>query len=94
MTDNKNNVQQLQQVAQEAFAEAPSLYVNGFVNGLGATDAYIVFQTNGQTSLVMNMSLSLAKTLAQSLNAQIERFEQQTGQTILTMQQLSNREVS
>jgi hypothetical protein len=90
MTQAENNTQQLQQVAQEAFENAPSLYVNGFVNGMGATDTYVVFQTNGQTSLVMNMSLSLAKTLGQSLIAQIERFEGQTGQTVLTMQQLSN----
>jgi hypothetical protein len=82
---------QLQQVAQEAFENAPSLYVNGFVNGMGATDTYIVFQTNGQTSLVMNMSLSLAKTLGQSLITQVEQFEKQTGQTVLTMQQLNAR---
>lgn len=82
----------LQQVAQEAFEKAPSLYVNGFVSGMGATDTYVVFQTNGQTTLVMNMSLSLAKTLGQSLLAQIERFENQTRQTVLTMQQLSGRE--
>jgi hypothetical protein len=91
MAEN-TKIQQLQQVAQEAFENAPNLYVNGFVNGLGATDAYIVFQTNGQSTLVMNMSLSLAKTLAQSLTAQVERFEQQTGQTVLTMQQLNSRE--
>lgn len=85
-----NNVQELQQVAQEAFEKAPSLYVNGFVSGLGATDAYIVFQTNGQTSLVMNMSLSMAKTLGQSLQSLVEQFEKQSGQTVLTMQQLGN----
>ena len=88
---SENKIQQLQQVAQEAFEKAPSLYVNGFVNGLGATDTYIVFQTNGQTTLVINMSLSLAKTLGQSLLAQIERFEKQTDQTVLTMQQLNSR---
>ena len=91
---SENKIQQLQQVAQEAFEKAPSLYVNGFVNGLGATDTYIVFQTNGQTTLVINMSLSLAKTLGQSLLAQIERFEKQTGQTVLTMQQLNSRPTS
>ncbi len=91
MNQTKNNAQPLQQVAQEAFENAPSLYVNGFVSGIGATDAYIVFQTNGQTTLVMNLSLSLAKTLGQSLTTQVERFEKQTGQAVLTMQQLTNQ---
>lgn len=91
---SENKVQQLQQVAQEAFEKTPSLYVNGFVNGLGATDTYIVFQTNGQTTLVVNMSLSLAKTLGQSLLTQIEHFEKQTGQTVLTMQQLTSKQTT
>ncbi len=89
-----NHVQELHQVAQEAFEKAPSIYVNGFVSGLGATDAYIVFQTNGQTSLVMNMSLSMAKTLGQSLQTLVEQFEKQTGQTVLTMQQLGGGKTS
>ena len=84
-----DNVQELQMVAQEAFEKAPSLYVNGFVSGLGATDAYIVFQTNGQTALVMNMSLPMAKTLGQSLQNLVDQYEKQTGQTVLTMQQLN-----
>ena len=81
--------QQLQQIAQDAFAQAPTTYISGFVSGLGATDVYHVCQTNGQTTLVINMSLSLAKTLAQSLAGLIEQFEKQTGQPVLTMQQAS-----
>ncbi len=84
-----NNNMNLREVAQEAFEKAPSLYVNGFVSGLGATDAYIVFQTNGQTTLVMNMSLSMAKTLGTTLQNLVKQFEGQTGQTVLTMQELN-----
>ncbi len=81
--------EQLQKIAQDAFAQAPTTYINGFVSGLGATDVYLVCQTNGQTTLVINMSLSMAKTLAQSLTGLIEQFEKQTGQPVLTMQQAS-----
>ena len=44
---------------------------------------------NHSTTLVINMSLSLAKTMAQSLAGLIEQFEKQTGQPVLTMQQAS-----
>jgi len=90
MAQPDGNIPQLQKIAQEAFENAPSLYVNGFVNGMGATDAYLILQTNGQTSLVVNLSLSLAKTLGQSLLDQVERYEKQTGQTIFTMQEIAN----
>ncbi len=81
--------QQLQQIAQDAFAQAPTTYISGFVSGLGATAVYPVCQTNGLTTLVIYMSLSLAKTMAQSLAGLIEQFEKQTGQPVLTMQQAS-----
>lgn len=90
MMPTNDGPQQLQQIAQQAFEQAPSLYVNGFVNGMGITDTYLVLQTNGQTTLVVNMSLSLAKTLGQSLLTQVERFEKQTGQSVLTLPELSN----
>ncbi len=89
---NPSSTQQLQQLTQDAFEKAPSVYVNGFVNGMGITDTYLVFQTNGQTTMVMNMSLSLAKTLAQSLLNNLNRYEQQTGQKILTMEEITNNQ--
>lgn len=80
--------EELQRIVEAAFAESTTLYMNGFVNGLGLTDAYVVLQTNGRSVAVVNMSLSVAKTLGQNLLAMIERFEQQTGQPIPTLDEL------
>ena len=80
--------QQVQAIVERAFAEAPALYANGFVNGLGATDAYLVLQVNGRSAAVVNMALPVAKTLGQSLLAMVDSFEQETGQTVPTLDQL------
>ena len=83
--------QQLQRIIETAFAEAPALYANGFVNGLGLTDSYLVLQANGRSVAVVNMSLSVAKTLGQSLLAMVESFEQATGQEVSTLDQIQNQ---
>jgi len=69
------------------------LYANGFLNGIGLTDAYLILLANGRSVGVVNMSLSLAKTLAQNLSVMVEEFEKQTGETIPTLDELQNRDV-
>ncbi len=82
------SVHALQQMVDTAFAEAPFLYANGFVNGLGLTDAYIVLQANARPVAVVNLSMSVAKTLGQNLLAMIESYEQHTNQTVPTVDEL------
>lgn len=82
------SVQELQQMVNVAFAEAPFLYANGFVNGLGLTDAYMVLHANARPVAVVNMSMSVAKTLGQNLLAMIESYEQQTNQTVPRVEEL------
>ena len=43
---------------------------------------YIVFQLNGQSTLVLNMTPSLAKTLGESLTTMVEAYEKQTNQRV------------
>ena len=81
--------QQLQKIGQDALSQAATACINGVGGGVGAADVDRVGQRNGQTTLVINMSLSLAKTMAQSLAGLIEQFEKHTGQPVLTMQQAS-----
>lgn len=93
MTDNSARVgnttaEQLQNIVKTAFEEAPTYYANGFINGLGMADAYIVLQTNDQSVAVVNMSLSMAKTIANNLLVMVQSFEQQTGQKVLTLDEL------
>lgn len=79
---NPTDTNQLQQIAEDAFQKVPNMYANGFINGIGASDMYVVFQINGQSSLVLNMTPSLTKTLAESLTNMVETYESQTGQAI------------
>ncbi len=79
----------LQSAIKEAFEKAPVVYANGFVNGLGTADVYVVLQINGQNLLVVNLSHSMAKTLGQSLLSQVERYEKLTGQEVPTLQEMS-----
>ncbi len=81
---------ELRQLVERAFAEAPALYANGFVNGLGIADAYLVLQANGRPVAVVNMPLSLAKTLGESLLEMVQSHEQHTGQRVRTMQELDD----
>jgi hypothetical protein len=86
-------VEQLQQLTQHALHDTgiPKFYINGFVNGVGFGDAYIVLQTNGKTTAVINMSLATLKTLAQSLTSILGEVEEQLGQEVLTLQQIRER---
>lgn len=93
MTDNSTRIgnataEQLQNIVKTAFEEAPTYYANGFINGLGMADAYIVLQTNDRSVAVVNMSLSMAKTIANNLLVMVQSFEQQTGQKVLTLDEL------
>ncbi len=81
-TTQTNQLNELQQIAQEAFSSVPNTYANGFINGVGSADMYVVFQLNGKSSLVLNMTPSLAKTLGESLTNMVEVYERQTGQTV------------
>ena len=91
MQTTNEATQQLQQIVEAAFVEAPSLYANGFVNGLGLTDAYLVLQANGRSVAVVNMSLSVAKTLGQSLLMMVGSYEQQTKQSVPTLDELQRQ---
>lgn len=82
---NEGQPPSLEQLALEAFAQAPALYANGFINGLGATDAYLILQTNGRPTAVVNMSLPVAKTLAASLAEMIATYERESGASVPTL---------
>lgn len=62
----------------------PKLYANGFVNALGGGDSTILLQRNGEPIAVLNLSYSLAKTLAVKLSAMIKELEEKTGNKIMT----------
>jgi predicted esterase YcpF (UPF0227 family) len=69
----------------------PNFYMNGFISGVGLSDAYLVLQTNGKTTAIVNMSLSTLKTLARNLMATIQRVEEKLGQETPTLQELQEQ---
>jgi len=82
-----------QEVAQNALLKEgiPNFYMNGFIVGVGLSDAYLVLQTNGKTTAIVNMSLSTLKTLAGNLMATIQRVEEKLGQETPTLQELQEQ---
>jgi hypothetical protein len=80
----KIDVETLLRAAVES-ADVPKIYANSFGLGIGNADVFIVFQRFGATpEAVVNMSYTLAKTLAQRLGALVTQFEATIGQNILT----------
>jgi hypothetical protein len=64
----------------------PKVYANGFGLGLSNADVFIVFQRFGNNpAAVVNLSYTLAKTLAQRMGALVSELEAAIGQqNILT----------
>lgn len=71
-----------EQIAADAFAQAPLVYANGYVNGVGLTDSYVVLQANGRAVAVVNLPLTIAKALGASLTQMVADYETQTGTTV------------
>ena len=60
------------------------IYANGFTIGMSNADVCIVLQRLGQPEAVVNVSYTLAKTLAQSLGQLVTEWESATGQHLQT----------
>jgi hypothetical protein len=83
MAENKTS--DAEQRAQRAFdANVPQLYFNGFTNSATQADVFTVLERNGQPVAILNMSYTVAKTFAVSMNRIIAQFEEATGRSMLT----------
>jgi hypothetical protein len=79
--------------ADERFARAKQagvveLYANGFVTGLGMGDVYVVLERNGNPAAILNMSYTVAKTLAAAIGNAIAQLEEKSGREMLTTNDL------
>lgn len=68
--------------------QGETVYFNGFVNLLGAGDFTIGLKRNDRVIAVLNTSYTTAKTLAVKLMELIKTLENQTGNTIMTVDQV------
>jgi len=64
--------------------EIIKLYANGFANFFTNSDIGMVFTRNNKPVAVLNISLTLAKTLVEKLGQMIHNFEKNTDIKILT----------
>ncbi len=80
--------QQQQQAFLKGIQESPHLYANGFMIALGEGDVLLLLQRNGQVVANLNVSFTVAKTLAKVLNETVSQWEKSTGSTILTTHQV------
>ena len=64
--------------------EIPTIYFNGFVTSVGIGDVMVILNRANNPVAVLNMSYTLAKTLAEKLGGGIAAIEQKSGNTIMT----------
>lgn len=69
----------------------PKIYANSYLAGTSSSDAYIILQTNGMPTAVLNMSYTFAKSLQQTLGRMISEFEATTDHEIMVMREIKKK---
>jgi len=64
--------------------EIQKIYANGFTNAMGIGDITILLKNSGKPIAVLNLSYTVAKTLAIKLGGLISQLEDSTHNTIMT----------
>ncbi|MBL7648953.1 MAG: hypothetical protein JNK74_22480 [Candidatus Hydrogenedentes bacterium] len=80
MTDDYDS--QLQSAIHDP--AVPKLYINGFVNSLSTGDIVVVGKCNEEPVVVINLSYTIAKSLAEKLSEVVSLLEKKTGREMLT----------
>lgn len=83
---NIQEADKLQETLEKALEDdsVSKIYANGFVTATGHGDIMVLLQRNGKHVSVLNLSFSVAKTLALSLGKTIQDLEQKTEKDIMT----------
>lgn len=79
-----------QALAQALRSDIPHLYVNSFVNAIGSGDVIISLGQNDKAVATVNMSYTLAKTLAEKLGVMLADLERRTGNNIMTTDDINH----
>lgn len=74
--------------------EVMKIYANGFANFFTNSDIGIVFTRNNKPIALLNVSLTLAKTLVEKLGQMIHDFEKNTDIKILTTKDIEEKFLS
>ncbi|MHC2791932.1 hypothetical protein ACVINZ_000944 [Mesorhizobium jarvisii] len=71
-------------------ANVSHLYANGFAISISPSDVTIVLEQNAVPQATLNMSFTVAKTLAGKLGALVTSLEEATGRPILTTDEIES----
>lgn len=71
--------------------ELPKLYCNGFIVSVGTGDVFFVLKLNETPVAILNVSYTVAKTLAQKLSSAIANLEDRTGNSIMTTDDVTTK---
>ncbi len=75
----------IQERIERAIAsDVPVIYANSFINTSSNADVMLIFERNGKPAAILNMGLTLTKTLAVKLAQMISDMEAATGRDIMT----------
>lgn len=80
--------------AAQANPSITKLYANGFACALGVGDVVVLLKNGNQPILSLNMSFTIAKTLAIKLQDLIGFLEAKSGQTIMTSDDVTKLVIS
>ena len=80
------NEEQIPEIAQDALdADIPHVYANNFRSALTTSDVFLILMRDGRPKATLNLSYTVAKSLAKSLSDTIEVLEKATGHSIMTI---------
>lgn len=87
---NEEGLNPLEQRIMNAVSDdsIPSIYANGFVNATGTGDVLVVLERNGRPTAKLNLSYTVAKSLAIQLLHAISQFEEIVQRPMLTTEEI------
>lgn len=89
MSGKAENIQEIKNALENK--ELFSLYFNGFTASIGSGDVLIVLKQQDVPVLILNVSHTVAKTLAVKLGEIMSTFEQRTGSIVMTTDDLRDK---
>ena|SRR5688572_26237371 len=90
MEEQEKNLQsQIMEALQDE--TLPVIYFNGFVNTIGSGDVLIILKRHEKPVAVLNVSYSVAKSMATKLGGIIASFEQKIGNVIMTTDEINQK---
>jgi len=76
-------------MVQAINSDVPQTYANGFQISFGSADVALLLQRNGQNVEILNLSFTVAKSLAEILSKVVQDIESTTGMNIKTTHELT-----